>query len=720
MCMFTSIDEIQRLMETESYIADRALATTIFLALKLEKPIFLEGEAGVGKTEVAKVLSKILGAKLIRLQCYEGLDVSTALYEWNYSKQLLHIKLEEGSGHTLAQKEAAIFSEPFLLKRPLLQAISQDEQPPLLLIDEIDRCVSAGTLIVTTAGIKRAEDVRPGHELASFDPADFRLARATVKKVIPRETSTIMRVLVGGRLLEVTPEHRFVRYSDAGHELAKASELRVGDRLPLHKGLYPGKMHEPQFDFSDHIVTLTEPGYTQGLRICQSVAFYEVLGYIVADGCFSSSRLCIADKDKRDLEVYAAKFAEAFGEWPKIQQGLHRNYELTYHSPPLARFLAQVLGRGLARSQERNVPDFVFSLPAEKRAGFVRGFFDGEGWVGHHQVSAASASPYLLVGMQHVLSSLGVDSHISQLRTPSQNFGKGRYFVLTIWDVPAFVETVGFCSPARQVLIERRPARTFTRTETLPRRSGVNALHLLRERTVLHGESSHQPIYDVLAGRIRPHVSSLRRISAPFVAPELQDLLDRDVVLAQVTSVETLEAPQTVYDFVLEQHPYFIANQVVTHNCDEEFEAFLLEVLSDFQITIPEIGTIKAERRPFVILTSNRTREIHDALKRRCLYLWLDYPSFEKEYQIVMARIPGVRQSLAEQICHFMQKLRQINFYKRPGIAETLDWTQALLHLNQQTLVPETVKETLGCILKYHEDVEKFKREEIERVLMEF
>jgi MoxR-like ATPase len=292
--MFTSIEEVQRLMEMESYIADRALATTLFLAVKLEKPIFLEGEAGVGKTEVAKVLAKILQAKLIRLQCYEGLDANTALYEWNYSKQMLKIKLEEGGGRSRDELEHIIFSEEFLLKRPLLEAIMSDgAMPPVLLIDEVDRS-------------------------------------------------------------------------------------------------------------------------------------------------------------------------------------------------------------------------------------------------------------------------------------------------------------------------------------------------------------------------------------------------------------------------------------------DEEFEAFLLEVLSDFQITIPEIGTIKAEQRPFVILTSNRTREIHDALKRRCLYLWLDYPSFEKEYQIVLAKVPGIRESLAEHICKFMQKLRQINFYKRPGIAETLDWAQALLHLNQEILIPETIRETVGCFLKYHEDVEKFKRDEMDRVLMEF
>jgi MoxR-like ATPase len=292
--MFTSIEEVQRLMEAQSYIADRALATTLFLAIKLEKPIFLEGEAGVGKTEVAKVLARILQSRLIRLQCYEGLDANTALYEWNYSKQMLKIKLEEGGGRSRDELEHIIFGEEFLLKRPLLDAIMTDgATPPVLLIDEVDRS-------------------------------------------------------------------------------------------------------------------------------------------------------------------------------------------------------------------------------------------------------------------------------------------------------------------------------------------------------------------------------------------------------------------------------------------DEEFEAFLLEVLSDFQITIPEIGTIKAERRPFVILTSNRTREIHDALKRRCLYLWLDYPTFEKEYQIVRAKIPGIQQTLAEQICMFMQKLRQINFYKRPGIAETLDWAQALLHLDQAVLVPETIRETVGCILKYHEDVEKFKRDEMERVLLEF
>ncbi|RMF93238.1 MAG: MoxR family ATPase [Nitrospinota bacterium] len=289
--MLQSIEHVMSLMEKHSYITDRALPTTIFLAEKLQKPIFLEGEAGVGKTEVAKVMAKILQTRLIRLQCYEGLDVNTALYEWNYSKQMLYIRLGESTGESKEVLEKNIFSEEFLIRRPLLEAITaEQEPPPVLLIDEIDRC-------------------------------------------------------------------------------------------------------------------------------------------------------------------------------------------------------------------------------------------------------------------------------------------------------------------------------------------------------------------------------------------------------------------------------------------DEEFEAFLLEVLSDFQITIPEIGTIRARHRPFVVLTSNRTREIHDALKRRCLYLWIDYPSWEKEYRIVREKVPGIEETLAQKICTFMQQMRQINFQKKPGIAETLDWAAALLHLRKHELDAETIIETIGCVLKYREDIEKFKSEHLSTML---
>ena len=138
---------------------------------------------------------------------------------------------------------------------------------------------------------------------------------------------------------------------------------------------------------------------------------------------------------------------------------------------------------------------------------------------------------------------------------------------------------------------------------------------------------------------------------------------------------------------------------------DEEFEAFLLEVLSDFQVTIPEIGTLKAKHRPHVILTSNRTRELHDALKRRCLYHWIDYPSLEKERRIVLAKVPGVKQTLLNQVCLFMQRVREKDLFKRPGIAETLDWVQALMALGKEELDAAAVRETLGCIFKYYEDL---------------
>jgi MoxR-like ATPase len=282
--MRAEIEKIQQMMEDANYVTDPAIATSVHLAMTLKKPLLIEGHAGVGKTEVAKVMSRMLDAKLIRLQCYEGLDAAQALYEWNYPKQLLHIKLEESTTHTLREKEATIFSEPFLIRRPLLQAIGQDGKPPVLLIDEVDRA-------------------------------------------------------------------------------------------------------------------------------------------------------------------------------------------------------------------------------------------------------------------------------------------------------------------------------------------------------------------------------------------------------------------------------------------DEEFEAFLLEVLSEFQVTIPEIGTIRATHPPYVILTSNRVRELSDALRRRCLFLWIDFPGFDMEVRIVMRKVPGVNEALARQISRFMESLRTIRLAKVPGVAETLDWAQALASLHADHLDEELVLETLGCVLKDADDVKRFKRE---------
>jgi MoxR-like ATPase len=282
--MRAEIKKIHEMMESADYVTDPAIATSVHLAMTLKKPLLIEGHAGVGKTEIAKVMAKMLGTSLIRLQCYEGLDAAQALYEWNYPKQLLHIKLEESTPHTMSEKEAAIFSPPFLIRRPLLQAISATGAPPVLLIDEIDRA-------------------------------------------------------------------------------------------------------------------------------------------------------------------------------------------------------------------------------------------------------------------------------------------------------------------------------------------------------------------------------------------------------------------------------------------DEEFEAFLLEVLSDFQVTIPEIGTIKATQPPYVILTSNRVRELSDALRRRCLYLWIGFPGFEKEVRILTRKVPGVNERLAKEISRFMETMRTLRLAKLPGIAETLDWAQALSSLHADHLDETLVAETLGCVVKDVDDIQRLKRE---------
>src|SRR5690349_13434838 len=152
-----------------------------------------------------------------------------------------------------------------------------------------------------------------------------------------------------------------------------------------------------------------------------------------------------------------------------------------------------------------------------------------------------------------------------------------------------------------------------------------------------------------------------------------------------------------------DQPPILLIDEI--DRADEEFEAFLLELLSDWQISIPEIGTIRAAQPPTVIITSNRTREVHDALKRRCLFYWIDYPTLEKERQIVAAKVPGASEQLSSQVVTFVQELRRMDLYKLPGVAETLDWASALVALDTHALSTDAVEDTLGAILKYQDDI---------------
>lgn len=163
------------------------------------------------------------------------------------------------------------------------------------------------------------------------------------------------------------------------------------------------------------------------------------------------------------------------------------------------------------------------------------------------------------------------------------------------------------------------------------------------------------------------------------------------------------------------QSPVLLIDEL--DRADEEFESFLLELLSDFQITIPEMGTLHADYKPIVIITSNRTREIHDALKRRCVYTWIDYPSREKELEIVQLKVPGIAEQLACQVVDFIQAVRREELYKLPGVAETLDWAEALGHLHTRSLDTAVINATLGIILKYQDDVDKMRGQTVANIM---
>ncbi len=189
---------------------------------------------------------------------------------------------------------------------------------------------------------------------------------------------------------------------------------------------------------------------------------------------------------------------------------------------------------------------------------------------------------------------------------------------------------------------------------------------------------------------------------------DVADIMSRDYLVARPL-LQAVEATANG------QRPVLLIDEL--DRADEEFEAYLLEMLSDFQVTIPEIGTIAAEHPPVVILTSNRTREIHDALKRRCIYHWIDYPDFNREVEIVLRKIPDVPKELAADLAHAMEKLRSMDLFKPPGVAETLDWAAALGVLGTARLSPEAADDTLGVILKYQEDIERLRAGGVEQLL---
>ena len=220
------------------------------------------------------------------------------------------------------------------------------------------------------------------------------------------------------------------------------------------------------------------------------------------------------------------------------------------------------------------------------------------------------------------------------------------------------------------------------------------------------GLDVHHAVYEWNYTRQMLHI---RMLEARGERPEEQDLFGPEFLLSR----PLLQAIQWDGD----RPPVLLIDEL--DRSDEEFEAFLLEILSEFQVTIPEIGTIRAGRRPIAVITSNRTREVHDALKRRCLYHWIDYPSFDREFEILRLRLPDAPEQLTEQVTAFVQKVREEDMYKMPGVAETLDWAEALWALDQERLDPEIVDNTLGALLKYQDDVIKIRGAETRTILAE-
>jgi MoxR-like ATPase len=219
------------------------------------------------------------------------------------------------------------------------------------------------------------------------------------------------------------------------------------------------------------------------------------------------------------------------------------------------------------------------------------------------------------------------------------------------------------------------------------------------------GLDVHNAVYEWAYSRQLLHLRLLEASGADRTEME-RDLYGPDFLLARPL-LQAIQQTQTAV-------PVLLIDEI--DRADEEFESFLLEILSDFQITIPEIGTFTAARPPIVVVTSNRTRQVHDALKRRCIYHWIDYPDYETELRIVSLKVPAAAEKLRRQVVTVVQRLRREELYKRPGVAETLDWAQALALLDRQALDERVIEETLGVLLKYQDDIQQVQGEMVRRL----
>jgi MoxR-like ATPase len=216
-------------------------------------------------------------------------------------------------------------------------------------------------------------------------------------------------------------------------------------------------------------------------------------------------------------------------------------------------------------------------------------------------------------------------------------------------------------------------------------------------------------IYEWNYARQMLQIRVLEAIGAGDSAQVIKEIFEPEFLIKR----PLLQAIEESWD----QPPVLLIDEI--DRADEEFEAFLLELLSDWQISIPELGTIRAAAPPIVVITSNRTREVHDALKRRCLFYWIDYPSLDKELRIVQTKVPGASERLSREVVSFVQELRRMDLYKLPGVAETLDWTAALVALDANALSEQAVDDTLGAILKYQDDIQQVRQTNAVKTLVE-
>ncbi|MBD3194549.1 MAG: AAA domain-containing protein [Candidatus Lokiarchaeota archaeon] len=737
-----SIVELRQKLEERGYITTYELAIAVYDAIKNNKPLMLEGPPGSGKTFLAKKVAQALDLVMFRIQCYEGITKDDLIGNWNYQKQLLYLQSGRESKeniYSLKYFNRGKLLEAVLSKVPNILLIDEFDKcltentyiqttSGICKIKDInigDKVISfSPENFETTISkvIKKRElktksynkifvggkiiNATDNHRFIVYDKngniTEKKSKELEIGDYIPVYNNIISESNFNNDDIYKISENRY-KISKIGREKInqRRKELKylwedlskkVGLSVSYLKAIINGNRKSLRKKYLDRLCNILKIERDEIIKdkeindeIIELKDFWEIVGYMTGDGSISINETTykwsfdLADKDVNLLTNYKDKINKVFNIKGSIYERKNVNgYSYKVGNKFLIKYLKKIFPNHLVYSKNRSIEKWVFQLENKNICSFLKGFFDAEGSVGNHFIHCASSSEDLIIGIQMLLTKIGITANIYPQK--SNGFNKGSYYQLIIPNTDKFKKYINFNSIEKRKKLEKLKYY-HTRTHIYPQNIIKPILNDIKENNSISNMEYGQAIYDILSERTRPTFFSINKISESFKNKELQALINQRIALGKVTKILKINEQSKVYDLTINSDPFFIGNQIVTHNSDEELEYFLLEFLDERSITIPEFETIHANSDIYTFLTSNKVRTFSEPTQRRYLYFYIDYPDEETEMRIIQANIERPSESLIRQVVELVHILRDMDLEKVPSPTEAIEFTKKMLSI---------------------------------------